>query len=1425
MATGYRRPLENNDIWLVNPDRGLDTLSSKFNAAFSHRVRGRHKSPLAAALHDTFKREFWLGGICLLVGSLCQVMVPFTLRYLLEYVQEAYFVSTADRKTAKELGETPGPPLSRGLGLVLGIMIMQITQSIGTNQFIYHGFMVGAQCRGVLVSAIFDKTLTISSRARAGTTATDEAPLGDESQSAENVTMEEKQRFATRFFGGQKDASTGGVKLPTHPHLPAPVPKGGYSNGRITNLMSTDTARIDTAAGMFHLAWTAPITILLTLTILLVNLTYSAVAGFSLLFIGIPALTLAVKSLMQRRKQINVVTDERVSWTQEVLRSIRFVKYHAWESAFLERLRALRKTETGMVAKLLTTRNAINAISVSMPIFAAMLSFIVYSVTGHTLSAAPVFSSLALFNALRVPFNLLPVVISQVADALQAVKRIQDFLLAEDQQEGILWDENSPNGVEVRDADFVWEKAPGQDEEDEADNAERDPSTEDLPDQPVFGLPNMDFSVGRGELLAVIGSVGSGKTSLLSALAGEMRKTRGSITMGGSRAFCPQDAWIQNTTLRDNILFGKDMRDDWYQSVVSACCLKADIDQLPAGEDTEIGERGVNVSGGQRQRMSLARAIYSDSDIIIMDDPLSAVDAHVGRHMFEQAICGLLKGRCRILATHQLHVLDRCDRILWLDDGRIKTIDTYSNLINNNPAFRALLASTMSESGPDKSKLQRQPTVKGPQETEASREESGNKKEQGTLITEEERSEGNVPWSVYKAYIRSSGYLWFGIIPIILLCLAQGSNTLTSLWLSWWTSDRYGMTRNQYIAVYVMLGFVQATLMFAFSAAVSLLAARASRVMLDRATTKVLHAPQSFHDAQPLGRIVNRFSKDVDVMDNQLPDALRMFMYTLAIITSVFTLLIYYFHYFGIAVGPLAILFLLATAYYRTSARHVKRHEAVLRGKLFARFAESVSGITSIRAYAAQPRFAAAVRNAVDDMNSAYYLTFGNQRWLATRVDVVANAVVVTVGLLVVLMRNEVDPSISGVVLSYTLSIVQMMQLLVRQLAEVENAMNATERLHAYGTELETEEPEHDNGSDPSHSNAPPQLNNWPSAGAITLTAVSMRYRPDLPLVLRDLTLSIRGGEKLAIVGRTGAGKSSITSALFRLVNPLAAGQIAIDGVDIARVPLQTLRSRLSIIPQDPTLFAGTVRSNLDPFAQHDDLHLWRALRQAGLAATTRLDDAVDEEGANFSAGQRQMLALARALVRDSRIVVCDEATSSVDLETDARIQRAMQDAFRGKTVVTIAHRLRTVLGYDRVCVMDKGAIAELGSPLELWARQGGIFRGMCDRSGIERKDFERAMAGPAEEHLRQVPRARVRRSVVGSIGRSMMGSVVGTVRGGVRGSVRGSVKGSIRSQNSVRSNRRWSQFGMGGVDEGDGMWGNNLNEMLDDVLKMQWRI
>ncbi|KAL2258581.1 hypothetical protein VTK26DRAFT_8070 [Humicola hyalothermophila] len=1346
MSTGYKRPLEPNDIYSVNPDRAVDPLTERMRESFKRRTANGDKYPLLWAMNETFFREFWIGGFCSLLSSICQVMSPFTLRYLIQFAADAYFAS---------MRGLPVPHIGTGVGLAVGVTAMQVVQSLATNHFIYRGMLVGGMARASLISLIYEKSMVISGRARAGGAELPDIPAAK--------AAEKNGKGSKKPAGKQPEAAPDGA---------------GWSNGRIVNLMSVDTYRIDQASGLFHIIWTAPISCLITLAMLLVNLTYSALAGFALLVFGVPILTRAVRSLFVRRKAINKITDQRVSLTQEILQSVRFVKFFGWEASFLKRLEEFRDREIASIQVLLSMRNAIMAVSLSLPIFASMLSFITYSLTNHDLAPAEVFSSLALFNGLRMPLNMLPLVIGQVTDAWSSLSRIQEFLLAEEREEEASFEPDCPNAAEMQDASFTWERTPTQDPEEtiggngkgkgektprrdakaEKQNSSGDSSAEEastlVEEREPFKLQDLSFEIGRNELVAVIGTVGSGKTSLLAALAGDMRKTSGKVTLGASRAFCPQYAWIQNATVRENILFGKAMDREWYDEVIKACALQPDLDMLPNHDMTEIGERGITISGGQKQRLNIARAIYFDADIVLMDDPLSAVDAHVGRHIFDNAILGLLKDKCRILATHQLWVLSRCDRIIWMEGGRIQAIDTFENLMKNSEGFQQLMESTAVEEKKDGAAAPKAPENDGRQKKQ--------KKAKGGLMQAEERAVSSVPWSVYSSYIRASGTTLNAPFVVGLLALSQGANIVTSLWLSWWTSDRFGYPMRAYIGVYAGLGAGQALITFSFMVALSIFGTRASKVMLRKAITRVLRAPMSFFDTTPLGRITNRFSRDVDVMDNNLSDAMRMYFFSIGSIISVFALIIAFFHYFAIALVPLFFLFLFATSYYRASAREVKRFESVLRSTVFAKFSEGLSGVASIRAYGLQDRFVADLRKAIDEMDSAYFLTYSNQRWLSVRLDMIGNALVFTTGILVVTSRFSVEPSIGGLVLSYILAIVQMIQFTVRQLAEVENGMNAVERLLYYGTELEEEAP----------LKTIEVRKTWPEKGEIIFDNVEMRYREGLPLVLQGLSMHIQGGERIGIVGRTGAGKSSIMSTLFRLVE-LSGGRITIDGVDISTIGLQDLRSRLAIIPQDPTLFRGTVRSNLDPFNEHTDLELWSALRQADLvpadggptpptatdsqgngqdgnnngeggnggpSATGRihLDSVVEEDGLNFSLGQRQLMALARALVRGAQIIVCDEATSSVDMETDDKIQATMAKAFKGKTLLCIAHRLRTIIHYDRICVMDRGRIAEMGRPIDLW-RMGeqGIFRGMCDRSGIRREDFE-----GAEEEGEQQPAA-----------------------------------------------------------------------------------
>ena len=1317
---------------------------------------------MLGALYDTLRYDFLLGGICQLVSSLVQVFAPYMTRYLIAFATEAYVAERAHRAP---------PNIGHGLGFVFGITVMQLLQSWCTNQFIYRGMLVGGQIRAVLVAAIFAKAMKLSGRAKASG-----RPTAEE--------VEELRLERDRILQGEGDEKNGAERGAPSTAVIAQAASGagrGWNNGRIVTLMSVDVERINTAMGMFHIIWMSPIAIIITLILLLINIGYSCLSGYALLVLGIPFLTLATRALVLRRKGINKLTDERVSLTQEILQGVRFVKFFGWESSFLNRLKEIRGREIHSIQRLLATRNGIMSVSMSMPIFASMLSFITYSLTrGHTMSAAPIFSSMALFNALRMPLNFLPIVIGQVADAYTALNRVTEFLLAEERKEDIELVEGMENAVEMDHASFTWERmdvgdqgrVPGAVEGSEKKKKDQNSSTKsaasDSESKSVepFQLTDLQFHVGRKELLAVIGTVGCGKSSLLAALAGDMRLTGGSVRMSTTRAFCPQHAWSQNATVRQNILFGKEFDEKWYNQVVDACALRPDLEILPNGDQTEIGERGITLSGGQKQRLNIARAIYFNADLILMDDPLSAVDAHVGKHIMDEAICRILKDRCRILATHQLHVLNRCDRILVMDDdGGISAIDTFDNLMRDNDIFRRLLATTSQQEkandvedddddgetevdGEDPEKGHDNgdtPTSRGP-ESPASK----------GLMQQEERSTSSLGWAIWKAYISATGSFFNCFSFLISLVMVNGSNIMTSLWLSFWTSNKYPyLSTGQYIGIYAGLGIAQTLLQFVFSTITTTCGTNASRTMLLRAMSRVLRAPMSFFDTTPLGRIINRFSKDTQTMDTDLTDSMRIYALTATMIISVMILIIAFFHYFAVALCPLFILFLMAAGYYRGSARDLKRHESVLRSIVYSRFSEAINGTASIRAYGVEQLFNHSVRDSINTMNGAYFLTFANQRWLSVRVDAVGILLVFVTGLLVVTSRFDVSPSIAGLVLSYILSIFQMLQFTIRQLAAVENDMNATERVHYYGTHLEEEAPLRLGPVEPS----------WPQTGTIEFVDAKMRYRPGLPLVLKGLSMTIHGGERIGIVGRTGAGKSSIMSCLFRLTE-LSGGCVKIDGVDIATVGLHDLRSRLSIIPQDPVLFTGTVRSNLDPFDEQSDLELWRALRQAHLIgeegaelepaspsedtasdgerttdekevqqgpkqqpimASKRpaltLESRVEEEGVNFSLGQRQLLALARALVRDSRVIVADEATSSVDFETDAKIQRTMATGFDRKTVLCIAHRLKTIIHYDRICVMDQGQIAEMDSPLTLYD-MGGIFRAMCDRSGISREDI-----------------------------------------------------------------------------------------------------
>ncbi|THH30017.1 hypothetical protein EUX98_g4182 [Antrodiella citrinella] len=925
--------------------------------------------------------------------------------------------------------------------------------------------------------------------------------------------------------------------------------------------------------------------------------------------------------------------------------------------------------------------------------------------------------------------------LSTTADASNAIKRLYDVFEAETIEEDRITDGDMKHAIEITDGAFTWDSPPPPEKAAKSKKRKGKIAPVIVAEKPehmdkVFGLSDINMTIPEGQLTAIVGPVGTGKTSLLEATIGEMRKTAGTVKFKSSVAYCPQTAWIQNATVRENICFGRPFEEDRYWKAIKDACLETDLEMLPNGDLTE----GISLSGGQKQRINICRAIYVDADIQIFDDPLSALDAHVGKSVFNNVFLNATAGKTRVLVTHALHFLPQVDYIYTILDGKIAECGTYHELIVKEGAFARFVHEFGAK---DEKEDEKEEEVVAEADDEAEKPKKKNTLGPA-LMQVEERNTGAVAAVIYKEYLKA------GNGKIILPCLAfsivflQCAQVLSSYWLVYWEELKFHQPSGFYMGVYAGLGVAQTLGFFLMGYCFALLTFYASRELHRRAIKRVMNAPMSFFETTPLGRIMNRFSKDIDTIDNLLGDATRMFTSTLSNIVGAIILIAIVLPWFLIAVFTILAFYLWAAMFYRVSARELKRLDSILRSSLYSHFSESLSGLATIRAYGETERFLQENQKRVDVENRAYWLTYTNQRWLGIRLDFLGILLSFVVAILSVGLRFTVSPAQIGVALSYIISVQQSFGWMVRQSAEVENNMNSVERIVHYATQLE-QEAEHD-----LPDTKPPAP--WPSTGEVVLRDVELKYRPELPSVLRGLSMTVAPGEKIGIVGRTGAGKSSIMTALYRLVE-LTSGSIHIDGVDISKVGLTDLRQGLAIIPQDPLLFSGTLRTNLDPFGLHDDAKLWDALKRSYLAEdmrkpalvqdddatlgartpTTRftLDSLVEDEGGNLSVGQRSLVSLARALVIDTKVLILDEATASVDYETDKKIQDTIATEFRDRTILCIAHRLRTIIGYDRICVMDAGTIAEFDTPANLFNVSGSIFRSMCDRSSISLDDIE----------------------------------------------------------------------------------------------------
>ncbi|XP_053672165.1 multidrug resistance-associated protein 1 [Anopheles nili] len=1288
---GFRKPLEVEDLWKMKPEDSSNEVSPAFlhhwNKTLEKTYQSRETSndvtfkklgnsarvdfrttksksiaSILPALIKTFGGTFLLGSFLKLGQDLLTFASPQILKLIIDFV-------------------SGDEPMWKGLLYAITLFVVAGTQTLLLGQYFNRMFFVGLRIRTALISAIYRKALIISNSARKGSTV-----------------------------------------------------------GEIVNLMAVDAQRFMDLTTYINMIWSAPLQIGLALYFLWQILGPSVLAGLAVMIILIPVngvIANMIKTLQIKQMKNK---DERVKLMNEVLSGIKVLKLYAWEPSFEQQILKIRDKEVKVLKSAAYLNAGTSFIWSCAPFLVSLVTFATYVLVdeNNVLNASTAFVSLSLFNILRFPLSMLPMLISNMVQTSVSVKRINTFLNQEElDPDNVQHDEKESSPLLVENGVFSW----GGEE---------------------TTLKNINIRVEKNQIVAVVGTVGSGKSSLLSAFLGEMDKISGRVNTLGRIAYVSQQAWIQNATLKDNILFGKPMDQRRYNRVIEACALKPDIEMLPGGDLTEIGEKGINLSGGQKQRVSLARAVYNDADVYFLDDPLSAVDSHVGKHIFEQVIgsTGLLAKKTRVLVTHGITYLPNTDKIYVLREGEVSESGTYQELMDKKGSFAEFLIQHLQEVNEEEEDLdeikQQLENSAGGEEllnqlkrTNSKRSRNESTSETGsvkdftrqnssdsnsslrrrtsektpeapkTKLIEQEKSEtGSVKWDVYKHYLKSIG-LTLSVATVILNMIFQGFSIGSNLWLSRWSTDESAendtSVRDMYLGVYGAFGAGQVLSTFLSTLFLYIGALEASKTLHRTLLRSVVGAPlTSFFDITPIGRILNRFSKDIDTTDSDLPATLRAWSACFFGVVATLVVICISTPIFAAVIVPIGILYYGVQRFYVATSRQLKRLESVSRSPIYSHFGETIQGVQTIRAYSVQDRFITESDERVDANQLCYCPSIIANRWLAVRLEMVGNLIILFAALFAVLGRETMNAGLVGLSVSYALQITQTLNWLVRMTSDVETNIVAVERIKEYGETKQEAAWEVPNSTLP---------RDWPEQGQVEFRDFQVRYREGLELVLRGISFTVKGGEKVGIVGRTGAGKSSLTLALFRIIES-AGGSIVIDGQDISQLGLHALRSRLTIIPQDPVLFSGTLRINLDPFDTHSDEEIWKALEHAHLKSfvkglTAGINHEVTEGGENLSVGQRQLICLARALLRKTKVLILDEATAAVDLETDDLIQRTIRTEFKDCTVLTIAHRLNTIMDSDKVIVLDKGQIVEFAAPAELLQQKNSSFYSMAKDAGL----------------------------------------------------------------------------------------------------------
>uniref|UniRef100_A0A1I7UPW2 ABC-type glutathione-S-conjugate transporter n=1 Tax=Caenorhabditis tropicalis TaxID=1561998 RepID=A0A1I7UPW2_9PELO len=1311
---GNKKSLETEDLWDLNERDRAENIIPSFMAnlkpgmeEYRRRVK---KNPEDATpknypsvfrpLLKTYKFTLLAGACYKLSFDMLQFLAPQLLKQLISFIEDK------------------SQPVWIGVSIVCFMFLASFLQSMLLHQYYHEMYRLGMHVRSVLTSAVYTKALNLSNEARKGKT-----------------------------------------------------------TGAIVNLMSVDIQKIQDIVPIIMLFWSAPLQIFLSIFFLYKILGVAVFAGFVALIMVIPINGIIAGKMRACHMEQMKYKDERIKMMSEILNGMKVLKLYSWEKSMEKMVLEIREKEL-MVLKRLSYLNAGIVFSwICAPFLVSVISFVVYVLLdpeNNVLTPEITFVALSLFDILRMPLALLAMVYGEAVQCAVSNSRLKEFFAADEiaPQQAITLGK-SDSALKVENGSFSWS------------------SDED------HTLHDISLNIQKGQLVAIVGRVGSGKSSLLHAILGEMNKVSGSVQINGTVAYVPQQAWIQNMSLKNNILFNKPFDLNHYNEVVTNCALKEDLANLPAGDSTEIGEKGINLSGGQKQRVSLARAVYQNPDIVLFDDPLSAVDSHVGKHIFENVISsltGCLGTKTRILITHGLTYLKNCDKVVVLKDGTISEMGTYQQLINNNGAFAEFLEEFLLEEAKHRGRVasigdqknvskkvslsdgevdeilrdlgqvspgilqrleshlsqesereeksardfrlefsrenSRKSVLHSPiskhEETEALlgaiTEEEDQGKEKTQLIEKEALETGHVKFEVYLAYFRAIS------IPITLLFFFAyvGSSTLgvlSNFYLARLSDNAKNMAdsgnssstdiRTQ-LAIYASLGIGQSAVVCVASIILALGMVRASRILHAGLLGNIMRSPMAFFDVTPIGRILNRLGKDIEAVDRTLPDVIRHMVMTIFNVVSTLVVIVWATPWAGLAFAILSVIYFFVLRFYISTSRQLKRLESASRSPIYSHFQESIQGASSIRAYGVVEKFIKQSQQRVDEHLVAHYPSMVANRWLAVRLELVGNLIVLSAAGMAVYFRDSpgLSAGLVGLSVSYALNITQTLNWAVRMTSEMETNIVSVERIKEYSVT-------------PTEGNDSIRLasKSWPERGEISIKNFSVRYRPGLELVLHGVTAHVEPSEKVGIVGRTGAGKSSLTLALFRIIEA-DGGCIEIDGHNIADLQLEQLRSRLTIVPQDPVLFSGSMRMNLDPFDAYSDAQVWEALKNAHLESFVRsLQDGlahhISEGGENLSVGQRQLICLARALLRKTKVLVLDEAAAAVDVETDSLIQKTIREQFKECTVLTIAHRLNTVMDSDRLLVLDKGRVAEFDSPKQLLSNPDGIFYSMAKDANV----------------------------------------------------------------------------------------------------------